>query len=71
MSNLNLNPSKLDRLTGKHTVSLIIALLFIITLFAFVVMSWLNKELTPGVNNLLSSLLARLTGVLSGNNFRK
>ncbi|MEJ6982441.1 hypothetical protein WG906_18390 [Pedobacter sp. P351] len=63
--------SKLDKLTGKHTVNIIIALLFIITLLAYVVMSCLASDSGQSTNALFSNLLSGLVGLFGGNNFRK
>ena len=71
MNNTNSNLSKLDKLTGKHTVNVIIAVLFIITLIAFVIMTCMLGELASGVNSIFSNLLAGLVGFFGGNNFRK
>lgn len=61
---MNKEHSKLERLTGRYTTSVLIAVLFVITLFCLLATCYLNKEL-PSVIDLFTNLLLGLAGALS------
>lgn len=67
----NKSESKLDKLTGKYTVSAIVAILFVITLTAFVIMYCNNNNLPNGVINFFTTLLLALVGFFGFCNVRK
>ncbi len=71
MNNTNRSMSKLDKLTGKHTVNIIIAVLFIVTLLALVIMTCVVGDLPESTSSILSNLLMAMIGLFGGNNFRK
>lgn len=61
---MNREQSKLERLTGKYTTSVLIAVLFVITLFCLLITCCLSKDL-PDVINLFTNLLLGLAGSLA------
>ncbi|WP_207536314.1 hypothetical protein [Desertivirga arenae] len=66
----NKSDSKIDKITGKHTINIILAMLFIITLLSFVAMYSINGDLPSNISSIFSTLLAGLVGSFRGNNFR-
>ena len=75
-SNSNLSPrgkspSKLDTLTGDHTTSIIVAILFIVTLFAFVVLLCAIKDVKDSLVTGFISILTGLIGFFAGTRVSK
>lgn len=63
--------SKLDALLGNHTKSVIVALLFIVTLIAYVIVICVKDKVPDTMANGFQGMLILLGGVFGGNQLRK
>ena len=63
--------SKLDLLSGKHTTTMIVAILFVITLICLIVIVCVKENLPENVLTGLIGLLGVLAGFFAGSNIKK
>jgi heme O synthase-like polyprenyltransferase len=63
--------SKLDLLSGKHTMSIIVAILFLVTLMCFVILYCVKPTLPDNIITGLFGLLGALAGFFAGANIKK
>lgn len=63
--------SKLDLLSGKHTTSLIVAFLFLITLISLIIVICAKDTIPENIVTGLISLLGMLAGFFAGSNIKK
>lgn len=63
--------SKVDRLTGQHTTSLIIGTLFIIVFISYVVIICIKTSVDPVINTGMFSLLSALIGFFTGSKIKE
>ena len=63
--------SKLDLFSGKHTTSIIVAILFLVTLICFVILYCAKDKLPDNIITGLFGLLGVLAGFFAGSNIKK
>jgi len=63
--------SKLDLLSGEHTMSIIVAILFILTLICFVILYCVKPTLPDNIITGIFALLGVLAGFFAGANIKK
>jgi hypothetical protein len=59
-------PSKVDTVTGRHTIPFVVALLFVITLMVFLIIYLTKDNLPEGIVTSFFSLLGVLAGFFVG-----
>lgn len=63
---VNNSKSKLDALTGNHTTSIIVAILFVITLLSLIILVCVKDKLPDGLLTGLVGLLGMFGGFFAG-----
>ena len=67
----NPNVSLLDSIFGNHTTTVIVALLFILTLICLIIIVCIKDSLPENIVTGLIGLLGVLAGFFAGSNFKK
>ncbi len=62
--------SKLDLFSGKHTTSIVVAVLFLVTLICFVILYCAKQTLPDNIITGLFGLLGVLAGFFAGANIK-
>ncbi len=63
--------SSVDKFSGQHTTSLIIAALFVLVLISYVLIICLKSNIDSGVNTSLISIMTLLIGFFTGSKTKK
>ena len=63
--------SKIDKFSGQHTTSLIVAILFVFVLIAYVLIISLKANIDTGFNTSMISIMTLLIGFFTGNKSKK